>query len=92
VLTIYLAILSDRVYSYIKVKGDKMKAVFFKNKKDNKVTCSCCGKKIMKGYTIGIRNVGEDCFVSISLVINMNITAPRTLLGIQKMHIDWIKA
>jgi hypothetical protein len=69
-----------------------MKAIYFKNKKDNGVMCSCCGRKIIKGYTVGIRNVGEDCFDNIQFAIDRDIKKPSTIFGIQKMHIDWINA
>lgn len=68
-------------------------AMHFKNKRDNGVKCSCCGRMIYKGYTMLGVNIGEDCYDSILTVFNQSIqpgTRMADFMGIKPMHFDWI--
>jgi hypothetical protein len=69
-----------------------MNGTWFKNKNDSYVICSCCGKKIIKGYIVGTRNLGIDCYESIKCAKARDMNEPSKILGIQQMHIDWINA
>jgi hypothetical protein len=70
-------------------------AKYFKNLNGDRVPCSCCGKKIKKGYfTLGV-SVGEDCFDTIREIFKRNIeegSSQAKFFNIQQMHFDWIKS
>jgi hypothetical protein len=67
---------------------------YFKNKKDCKVVCSCCGRKISKGYIVNGMNLGENCYEHINTIFTQNVIEGTWQVGflqLQKMHFDWIK-
>lgn len=68
---------------------------WFKNKKDSKVLCSCCGKKIMKGYIVNGMNLGEDCYESINCIFTQNVDEDNAwkikFFSLQPMHFEWIR-
>ena len=71
------------------------KSTYFKNKKDQTVLCSCCGKKIYKGYIVAGDNLGEDCFDDIYSVFQHEIkegTSKANFFQIKQKHFDWIKS
>ena len=70
-------------------------AKWFKNKADCWVKCSCCGRKIRKGYTLLGVALGEDCYTNICYIFDHEIiedTPKAKGFGIQKMHFDWVKS
>ncbi len=77
------------------INKDNFYGKYFKNTKDNKVKCSCCGRSISKGYIVSGMNLGEDCYDSIDILFKQNVVESNTemvrFLSLQKMHFDWIK-
>jgi hypothetical protein len=82
-------------------EGDKMitangfYGTYFHNKIDSKVKCTCCGKSIVKGYTVAGMNLGEDCHESIKNIFKREIAENSGMakaFNIQKMHFDWIRS
>jgi hypothetical protein len=70
------------------------KVTYFKNKEDNKVVCTCCGKKIKKGYVAMGAYIGEDCESTIRIIFNRELNRTsgiNKMLSVQSMHFDWIE-
>lgn len=67
----------------------------FQNKVDSKVTCTCCGRPIKKGYAVAGMNLGEDCYETINYIFRHEIAEnswKAKSFKALKMHFDWIRS
>jgi hypothetical protein len=63
---------------------------YFNNGKSKRLRCTCCGRWVSKGYKFRGSYLGEDCYASIDLALKQNIIKENKVLGITKMHLDWL--
>lgn len=67
---------------------------WFKNKKDDRVVCTCCGRKISKGYVVAGMNLGEDCYINIECILDRDIKQENEgmvrFFSLKPMHFQWI--